>query len=243
MLETLCAGGEARVVRALDRQHNRFVALKIRPARQCTERAELLSEAGLLLAIPPHPASPLARKDFFEGASYVVAMDRVDGIDLARLLSEHGRPGPTPSRVLAYLAEAAEAITYLHAQSPPVIHVDVKPANLLLTRDRRGKLVDFGLSSAHGAQRPRSGMPGFRARELATDGAPSPASDVYALAATAFALLKGSAPDGVLPGWKGINPAQAEQFESAIRGGMATDPARGPGTPAELIERLGAGSA
>jgi hypothetical protein len=37
------------------------------------------------------------------------------------------------------------------------------------------------------------------------------------------------APDGMLPGWKGINPAQAEQFESAIRGGMATDPARGPG--------------
>ena len=74
------------MVKALDRQHGRFVALKIRPVRDGEAREELLSEARILLAVPPHPALPLVREDFFDGEDYVVAMDWVDGTDLATLL-------------------------------------------------------------------------------------------------------------------------------------------------------------
>lgn len=63
----------------------------------------------------------------------------------------------------------------------------------------------------------------------------------YALSATAFALLTGSPPSGVLPSWNGIDPAQAEQLEAAIRLGLATDPGRRPVIPGELVERLRAG--
>ena len=241
LLETLGIGGEARVVKALDHQHERLVALKIRPARDARAREELLGEARILLAIAPHAALPLVREDFFEGDSYVVAMDWVDGTDLAKLLGDRGRPGLAPSSVLAYLAQAAEALTHLHSQDPPVIHGDVKPANLILTKGARIKLVDFGLSSAPDAPRRRTGTPGFRAPELAADGAPSRASDIYALAATAFALLTGSPPSGLLPSWEGIDPAQAERLEEAIRLGLATDPARRPATPGELVERLRTG--
>jgi class 3 adenylate cyclase/tRNA A-37 threonylcarbamoyl transferase component Bud32 len=241
LLESLGAGGEARVVKALDRQHDRFVALKIRQIRNGHAREELLGEARILLAISPHPALPLVREDFFEADSYVVAMDWVDGVNLATLLGDRGRPGLAPSSVLAYLAQAAEALTHLHSQDPPVIHGDVKPANLILTKGGRVKLVDFGLSSAPDALRRRTGTPGFRAPELAADGLPSRASDVYALAATAFALLTGARPSGRLPTWEGIEPAQAEQLEAAIRLGLATDPARRPDTPGELVERLRAG--
>ena len=143
--------------------------------------------------------------------------------------------------MLAYLSQAAEALTHLHSQVPPVIHGDVKPANLILSTGGQIKLVDFGISSAPNALRRRVGTPGYRAPELASDGAPSRASDVYALAATAFALLTGSAPSGVLPAWEGIEPSQAEQLEAVIRIGMATDPARRPASPGELIERLRAG--
>ena len=102
ILETLGVGGEARVVKALDRQHGRIVALKIRTAgRRRTTREELLAEARTLLALPPHPALPLVREDFFDGDSYVVAMDWVDGTDLATLLRDRGRPGLAPSSVLA----------------------------------------------------------------------------------------------------------------------------------------------
>ncbi len=241
ILEFLGLGGEGRVVKALDRRHDRLVTLKIRPVRDGQAREELLSEARILLAVPPHPALPLVREDFFDGDDYVVAMDWVDGTDLATLLRDRGRPGLAPSSVLAYLSQAAEALTHLHSQVPPVIHGDVKPANLILTTGGRVKLVDFGISSAPNALRRRLGTPGYRAPELAADGAPSRASDVYALAATAFALLTGSAPAGVLPAWEGIDPAQAEQFEAAIRLGMATNPTRRPATPGELVERLRAG--
>jgi len=111
LLETLGAGGEARVIKALDRQHGRFVALKIRPARDGEARELLLSEARVLLAIPPHPALPLVREDFFDGEDYMVAMDWVDGTDLATLIQDRGRPGLAPSSVLAYLSDAAEALT------------------------------------------------------------------------------------------------------------------------------------
>src|SRR5215207_4376639 len=241
VLATLGSGGEAQIVKALDRQHGRFVALKIRPVRDQAAREELLGEARVLLSLPPHPALPLVREDFFDRGDYVVAMDWVDGIDLATLLGDRGRPGLAPSSVLAYLAQAAEALTHLHSQSPPVIHGDVKPANLILTKGGRIKLVDFGLSSAPNVPRVRAGTPGYRAPELAAGAVPSRASDVYALAATAFALLTGSAPAGMLPAWEGFDPAQAEQLEAAIRLGMATDPARRPKSPGELVERLRAG--
>jgi WD40 repeat protein/class 3 adenylate cyclase/tRNA A-37 threonylcarbamoyl transferase component Bud32 len=241
VLATLGSGGEAQIVKALDRQHGRFVALKIRPVRDEAAREDLLGEARVLLALPPHPALPLVREDFFDRGDYVVAMDWVEGIDLATLLAENGRPGLAPSSVLAYLAQAAEALTHLHSQSPPVIHGDVKPGNLILTKGGRIKLVDFGLSSAPNVPRVRAGTPGYRAPELAAGGTPSRASDIYALSATAFALLTGSAPAGLLPDWEGFDRAQAEQLEAAIRLGMATDPARRPQTPGELVERLRAG--
>ena len=204
-------------------------------------RDELLNEARILLAVPPHPALPMVREDFFDGDGTSWRWTGWRAPTLRRLLGERGRPGLAPSSVLAYLAQAAEALTHLHSQYPPVIHGDVKPANLILTKGGRVKLVDFGLSSAPGAPRRRAGTPGFRAPELAAGGVPSRASDVYSLAATAFALLSGSAPAGVLPSWEGIDPAQAEQLEAAIRLGMATDPARRPATPGELVESLRAG--
>jgi WD40 repeat protein/class 3 adenylate cyclase/tRNA A-37 threonylcarbamoyl transferase component Bud32 len=235
------SGGEAQIVKALDRQHGRFVALKIRPVHDQAAREDMLGEARVLLTLAPHPALPLVREDFFDRDDYVVAMDWVEGTDLATLLAENGRPGLAPSSVLAYLAQAAEALTHLHSQSPPVIHGDVKPGNLILTKGGRIKLVDFGLSSATNVPRVRAGTPGYRAPELAAGAVPSRASDIYALAATAFALLTGSAPAGVLPAWDGFDTGQARQLETAIRLGMATDPARRPKTSGELVERLRAG--
>lgn len=241
LLETLGAGGQGRVVKALDRQHDRLVALKILSVRGATDRRDLLAEARILLGLAPHPALPLVREDFFYGDEYVIAMDWVDGTDLGSLLGTGGRAGLAPSSVLAYLADAAAALTYLHTQDTPVIHGDVKPANLILTRGGRVKLVDFGVSSVPGSQQRRAGTPGFRAPELGAGGPPSRASDVYSLAATAFTLLTGSVPSGVLPTWDGMDPDQAAHLEAAIRLGLATDPARRPPTPGEFVERLRAG--
>ena len=240
-LETLGIDGTAGVVKALDRQHGRLVALKIRAVLNAEAREALLAETRMLLALAPHPALPLVRDDFFDGDDYVVAMDWVDGIDLATLVRDRGRPGLAAWSVLAYLAEAAEALMHLHGHDPPLIHGDVKPANLILTKGGKVKLVDFGMSSMGDARYGGSDASGFVAPELAADGVPSTASDVYGLAATALALLTGSPATVASPEWDGIDEAQAEELEDAIGRGLAADPARRPATPAELVERLRGG--
>ena len=78
----------------------------------------------------------------------------------------------------------------------------------------------------------RSWLPGVRRAGPATSTLSPPPP---------FALLTGSAPAGTLPTWEGIDPAQADQLEAAIRMGMASDPLRRPPTPGELVERLRAG--
>ncbi len=93
-----------------------------------------------------------------------------------------GTPGLALPSVLGYLADAAEALRFLHTQDPPVIHDEVKPANLILARGRRIKLVDFGLSSTVGGERSRDGTAGFMAPDLCEGEPPSRASDVCSLA-------------------------------------------------------------
>jgi WD40 repeat protein/class 3 adenylate cyclase len=239
-LEVLGEGGEGRVLKALDRQHGRIVALKVRDLNGVA-RGQLLDEARVLLAVSPHPNLSLLREDFFDGDTYVLAMDWVEGTDLEQLLRARGRPGLAPSTVIGWLAEVAEAMTHLHTQEQPVVHGDVKPANLVLTRAGHVVLVDFGLSSAPGSRSRSRGTAGFTAPELVAGASPSRASDVYALAATAFALLTGAPPTGIRPQWEGIDPEQGAALESAIRSGLATDPARRPATPGELVEAIRAG--
>ncbi len=200
----------------------------------------MLVESRTLLSLKPHPGLPLARDDFFEGDRHVLVMDWVDGVDLAAVLAEHGQPGLPPSTVLRWLAPVAEALTHLHTTDPPVVHGDVKPANLMLTSSGRVVLVDFGVSSVRGL-RPRGGTPGYRAPEVAAGAVPTRAADVYGLAASAFALLTGRPPSGVLPTWEGIDPQRAAQLERALRRGLATDPAHRTATPGELVEELRAG--
>jgi len=191
--------------------------------------------------VPPHEHLPLVREDFFDGDRYVVAMDWVDGTDLAHLLRSRGRPGLPPSSVIRWLADASAALTHLHTRERPVVHGDVKPANLILTRGGRVVLVDFGLSSSPDSPRRRGGTRGYAAPELATTATPSRATDIYALAATGFALLTGAAPSGIRPNWDGIDATRAAQLEETLRLGLATDPKRRPATPGELVERLRAG--
>ena len=238
-LETLGIGGTGRVVKAVDHQHSRLVALKIRTIRNTDTQEALLAETRMLLAVAAHPALPLVRDDFFDGDDYVVAMDWVDGIDLATLLRDRGRPGLAAvecPRLPGGSGRGADASSRPRPAGDPRRCQAGKP------NPDQGRARSS--SSTSGCRRCPTVCPAeptprtSRAPELAGGGAPSHVSDVYGLAATALALLTGSPPAAGSREWDGIDATQAEQLEDVIRRGLATDPARRPATPAELVERL-----
>ncbi|MEY2432243.1 MAG: hypothetical protein QOC92_1968 [Acidimicrobiaceae bacterium] len=233
-LDVLGRGGQGEVWKALDHQHQRVVALKVRPVSDGEHRERILAEARILLSLNPHPSLPLVREDFFWDDGYVLVMDWVEGTDLGAVLLETGDPGLPVSSVLGWLRQAAAGIDHLHAQG--VIHGDVKPANIVLTPEGRVVLVDFGISRHRDDSALMSiGSPGYAAPEASSGELAGPA-DVYGLAATAVALLTGAPPTGGPPEWEGVPNAAA--IQRAIRRGLAIDPIRRPRSATELVERL-----
>ena len=237
-LEVVGRGGEGEVIRALDHLHGRQVALKVRRAADKAVRADLLSEARLLLSLSPHPGLPLVREDFFVKDRYVIAMDWIEGTNLQALLETRGHSGLDPAVAIGYLEQVAEALEHLHTHDPTVVHGDVKPANVILGSSGRIALVDFGLSSTPTDHLRRAGTAGYVAPEVAAGERPTAASDVYALAATALTLLTGEAPSGGAPRWGSIEPARIPALERIVRPNLATDPGRRDASAATLVARL-----
>src|SRR5258705_12405611 len=95
-------GSQGQVYRAMDHQHERVVALKVRAVGSPEERAALLSEARILLGLRPHAGVPLVRDDFFIDERYVIVMDWIDGTNLADVLEQRGDPGLATGTVVAY---------------------------------------------------------------------------------------------------------------------------------------------
>ncbi len=202
----------------------------------------LLNEARILLAVPPHPALPLVREDFFDAEDYVVAMDWVDGTDLARLLQDRGRPGPGPVERPG-LSVRRRGGAHPPARPGPAGHPRRRQARQ--PHPHQGRPRQAGrFWNVVGAQ--RTATP--HAARPATGRPSSPPADRRAGPATSTPwpprrspCSRAPRPPGVLPEWEGIDPEQADQLEAAIRMGMTTDPARRPATPGEFVERLRAG--
>lgn len=248
ILSVLGHGGQGKVARALDHQHDRVVALKILEVGSEFERRGLLREARMLLSLQPHPGLPIVREDFFDGDRYCIVMDWVEGVSLSRVLADRGAPGLPPPEVAEYVSQTAAALDHLHGHEPPVVHQDVKPGNLILVPDGHVVLVDFGLSVPGGTDRPGryGGTRGYAAPELAA-GTATTAADVYGLAATVFALLTGGPPRGDLPTWENIPRGTAGRIEPVIRQGLSIDPDRRHRSPgafaAALADAVGAAPA
>lgn len=224
-------GAQGEVLRALDHQHDRIVALKVRAVASADERAALLSEARILLAVRPHPNLPLVREDFFDGDRYVMVMDWVEGSPLS---AEHGF-----GHVVSALADVASALDHLHAQG--VAHRDVKPNNILVDTEGRAVLVDMGIAASAGIAGTGgvTGTRGYIAPEVAGGEAAGPAADIFGLAATAYAVLTGAPPaPGVAPTWGDLSERDAARVEAALAAGLSTDPAGRPATASALVEAL-----
>jgi len=128
------------------------------------------------------------------GRHYIV-MELVHGGSFRRYLKKG--TGAAPDKVLTILGDVARALTYAHAQG--VVHRDVKPENILLTKARRAKVADFGLARASDQTTMTTdghmlGTAMYMAPEQASGARATSASDVYAVGVMIYEAIAGERP-------------------------------------------------
>ncbi|MEU4692371.1 serine/threonine-protein kinase [Actinoplanes sp. NPDC023714] len=178
LVELIGTGGMGRVWRAVDELLQREVAVK-----EVTGGAAMLREARAAARLG-HPGV-VKVYDVFE--SWIV-MEYVDGVSLQRAL-------PLPVDEVCRIGLSVVAALRV-AHDAGVLHRDVKPDNVLLARDGRVVLGDFGLASirCEDGPDPRLGSPNYVAPErLSGDDSGVPA-DLWSLGATLYAAVEGRAP-------------------------------------------------
>ena len=218
VVSAIARGSMGAVYHAIDRVQREAVALKQLCDPRLAARFEI--EARLLAALD-HPRVVHVRDHFADGDARFLVMDLVEGADLGAALDQRGQ---LPlQEVVEIVTQAAEALRYVHQQQ--IVHRDVKPRNLIAGQDGI-VLVDFGIARAvnsHDTGTIAIGTPRFMAPEVLQAGTVSSRSDVYSLAATAWALLSGEPP---IYGEPSRLPGVPLEVEDVLRTGLELAPER-----------------
>jgi len=191
--EVIGRGGMAEVYRAWDRVLERPVAVKMLhlATSDAAAGARFARETSTLAKLN-HPGLVTVLDAGTAGERPFLVMELVDGAALSTWVRGAGLD---PRYVAAAGAQVADALRYVHGAG--IVHRDVTPANILLARDGRVLLADFGIArlaadSAHlTAQGLMVGTVGYLSPEQVTGGDVGPAADVYALGLTLLEALTG----------------------------------------------------
>ncbi|EPX60266.1 serine/threonine protein kinase [Cystobacter fuscus DSM 2262] len=192
----LGSGGTAAVYEVLDLQTNQHVALKVLAVphaeetlvtrfRREVEHARALEHVNILRVFDVG----------WDGERHFLTVELLAGMDLRQLLQERR---PTLAGALRWLTHATVALEHAHARG--VLHRDIKPGNLFITRTGVLKLMDFGLAKSEHvpgttSQGATLGTPEYMAPEQVMGTPPvSPASDLYSLGVVAYELFTGQLP-------------------------------------------------
>jgi hypothetical protein len=254
----LGSGGFATVYRSWQLAVGREVAVKVdnRVLLSERDRRRFLREvtAAGRLSGHPHVIDVYDAGTLDDGRPYLV-MELCPAGSLNDVLRRHG---PMPAAQVRDVGiKIADALAAAHLAG--VLHRDIKPANILVNRYGVVGLADFGLASivAAGGEQTASRdalTPAFSAPESFRGEAPTPLADIYALAATLYALLAGRPPgfgaDGRVPSLMTIIalrdkpvddvPGAPPGFMALLRRSLSPDPAARPQTAAAFRDALAA---
>lgn len=195
ILEKVGSGGMADVFRAKCHRLNRFVAIKFLKQEYCQDakfvskfRGEAQSVAGL-----SHPnIVSIYDVGEDEGMHYIV-MEFVEGITLKRYIEEKRKLSVKEACGIALqIAAGLEA-----AHGNGIIHRDIKPQNILISRDGTAKVTDFGIAKAATSNTITSNAMGsvhYISPEQARGGFSDEKSDIYSLGITIYEMLTGTVP-------------------------------------------------
>ncbi|MEV6560153.1 serine/threonine-protein kinase [Nocardia sp. NPDC051756] len=234
-------GGMGEVYEAYDTAKDRTVALKILSkslAKDPTYKERFRRESHAAARLREPHVIPIHDWGEIEGELYI-DMRLVQGPDLRSLVAGYGPIAP--ARAVAIIEQIAAALDAAHADT--LVHRDVKPANILVTRDDFAYLVDFGI--AHSGADPALtalgstiGSYGYMAPERFDDVRATSRADTYSLACVLDEILTGERPFHATsisqvikahltsppPRPSSMRPGIPAGFDTVIARGMAKDP-------------------
>lgn len=193
------AGGMGAVFQARQPQLDRFVALKIlAPERTDDARfAERFQREAQALARLSHPQIVTIHDFGRAGGFYFLLMEFVDGVNLRQAMKA-GRF--TPEQALAVVPPVCEALQFAHEHG--IVHRDIKPENLLLDKEGRVKIADFGIAKMLNQESPDTGLaesqpagtPQYMAPEQKGHLRTDHRADIYSLGVVLYEMLTGELP-------------------------------------------------
>jgi serine/threonine protein kinase len=194
----LARGGMGIVYRGVHTVFEEVVAIKaIFPELTLNPelRTRFVNEAKIQRRLQ-HPNIVQIREFLIDQERFYIVMELIEGETLAQRLKRLGGPMPA-EEALEIFRQALQGLAFAHAQG--VIHRDMKPSNIMLTRDGAAKLTDFGIARAVGvAGLTRTGTvlgtPAYMAPEQVKGHQVDKRSDIYSLGVTLYEMVTGRVP-------------------------------------------------
>jgi eukaryotic-like serine/threonine-protein kinase len=260
LVRRVATGGMGAVWEAEDTVLHRPVAVKVLAEGLAEDaaaaerfRREARAAAGL-----SHPNVAGVFDYGEDGRAQFLVMELIDGETLADRIR---RTGPlTPEEAAAIAAEVADALGAAHEAG--LVHRDVKPGNIMLTRRGDVKVMDFGIAAAQWASRLTAsgttiGTAAYISPEQAAGDHVTPASDIYSLGVVLYEMLAGRPPfqggspvavasahiNGTPPPLRDVAPAAPKDLAAACEQALAKDPAARPHSAAAFAAMLRGGRA
>ncbi len=239
VIEIIGSGGMATVYRAWHRQLRREVGVKVLPKEDLQENPALetyFREQARAMARLDHENIIKVHdiSETFRGDLYLV-MEYVQGYNLAELISGGGLD---LTHAQSWIPQVGVALEYAHQLG--ILHCDIKPGNILITREGKAVVTDFGLvKRTNSPQQSASEVLGtapYAAPEL--PGVPTPQSDIYSLGAVLYEMVAGRAPGPDCGPPSQIVPSLPSQLDQIVVRAMQRKSIRRYANALEMVDDI-----